>query len=152
MTPYSTIVTILLIAALVAIVKLTIKVNNLHDELTRSEQDADNYAKELAKVKTQLDKECSKVKELADRCCELCRFASFVSNNTEKEPYSISEQHYMANFDTFDVIYTAHDRNVVVKSFRYDTGDEADKDLARLEAEDLLDALNGKVGWRKSIG
>lgn len=148
MTPYSFTVTVLLTAAIVAIVKLTIKVINLHDELTCSEQEADTYAKELAKVKTQLEKAYSKVKELAGCCCELNRFASFVSNNIEKEPYLISEQHYMANFDTFDVIYAAHDHNVVVRSFRYDTEDEADKDLARLEAEDLLDALNGKVGWR----
>lgn len=146
MTPYQIIAAVLLIAAIVAIVRLTIKVINLHDELTRSEQDADTYAKELAKVKTQLEKARKEIDKL-----ELFHIGA--TSETVYKHYTIIHRKFHQDANAFHVVRFMPDGDhIIIKTFTYDIHDKEEMEHARLEAEDLLDALNGKVGWRKSIG
>lgn len=144
MTPYSTIVTVLLIAAIVAIVKLIIKAINLYDELMRSEQDADRYAKELAEVKTQLEKARKEIGSLN-------HFHIAATSDTLYKHYTIIHRKFLQDANAFHVVRFMPDGDhIIIKTFTYDYHDKEEMEHARIEAEDLLDALNGKVGWRVS--
>lgn len=146
MTPYSTIVTVLLVAAIVAIVKLVIKVINLHDENTRSEKDADRYAGELAATKTRLEKAREENEKLDLFRCK-------ATSDTNFKCYIITHRKFHQDVNAFHVVrYMTDGDHIIIKSFIYGIHDKEDMEHARLEAEDLLDALNGKIGWRESIG
>lgn len=126
MTPYSTIATVLLVAAIVAIVKLAIKVINLHDELTHTEQDADAYKDEYVQIK--------------DTYADL-----LIALATPLQRYEIC---CIGTTLFVNRLFRLGNKDFKVAVKQFNATDDEDLDHAKLEAEDLLDALNGKIGWR----
>lgn len=125
------ILAVLLIAlAIFVIVRGSRNIKYLKHELADAEKDADTYARELAFTKEDYE-------DLEYAC-----------QNHINGTYSLEYK----GLCKFQIIrhtcdYHGKEHKIVIKTFPYQLDGE-DRELARLEAEDLLDALNGKIGWR----
>lgn len=144
MTTFEIIATILIAAALFLLVRGAVKLIDLEQQLTDSENDADTYAREVVEVKTELEKTKDKYRSLVNDYNLLDSFKKLTKYG-DVGTYHIVKDNAKADVNVvkrFDSI-----RNwFVIKSFHY--GDAEEECQAWLEAEDLIDALNGRIGWR----
>lgn len=151
MTTFEIIATILIAAALFLLVRGAVKLIDLEQQLTDSENEADTYAREVGEVKTQLEAAKKDVEKLQSRV-----FDEIVALNSTDEDYTIGQGESCYLVKRIFAMPRGQDLEVTIKRFGYDNDDYADGAMALRDAHDLLAALKDKIGWRvakkESIG